>query len=464
MRYLFAPIPFTGHVNPGLPIARELVRRGHDVRWYSSPRFKRAIESIGARWVPLRHALPLDEERLSEMWPARPSEGIAQMQHDSKNVFIEFIRGALVDLEEELRREPADVVIADNGSAVVEAIHRKLGIPWAVYGMSVIAMSSRDTAPFGLALQPSSTPLGRMRNKFLNWLVERVIFREASDYNQQLRREVGLPPLRRSIFDFAKDADLYLQSGVPSFDYPRTDLPDNVHFIGAPIPEPPAHWTPPSWWGQVSRSPFRGQVSDFTRANRDLTPTTPATWGQVSGKPIVLVTQGTINNDFDQLIRPAIRALADENVLVIVTTGSKDPEKVEIDPLPANVRVERFIPYAHLMPHVDLLLTNGGFGSIQIALAHGVPVVAIGKTEEKPEIANRVNYAGVGIGLKVLIPTETQIREAVRTVLSVPAYAARAEAMRYELSGLDAAKIGADLLEELAGRCDVEEDALEQSA
>jgi UDP:flavonoid glycosyltransferase YjiC (YdhE family) len=89
--------------------------------------------------------------------------------------------------------------------------------------------------------------------------------------------------------------------------------------------------------------------------------------------------------------------------------------------------------------------------------------VAIGKTEEKPEIANRVNYAGVGIGLKVLIPTETQIREAVRTVLSVPAYAARAEAMRYELSGLDAAKIGADLLEELAGRCD-EEDALEQSA
>jgi UDP:flavonoid glycosyltransferase YjiC (YdhE family) len=62
--------------------------------------------------------------------------------------------------------------------------------------------------------------------------------------------------------------------------------------------------------------------------------------------------------------------------------------------------VERFIPYAHLMPHVDLLLTNGGFGSIQIALAHGVPVVTIGNTEEKPEIANRVNYAGVGIGLK----------------------------------------------------------------
>ena len=132
MRYLFAPIPFTGHVNPGLPIARELVRRGHDVRWYSTPRFKRAIESIGARYVPLRKALPLDEERLDVMWPKRPASGIAQMQHDIKHVFVEFIRGALVDLESELHSEPADVLVADNAGAVVEALHQKLGTPWAV--------------------------------------------------------------------------------------------------------------------------------------------------------------------------------------------------------------------------------------------------------------------------------------------------------------------------------------------
>lgn len=434
MRYLFAPIPVTGHVNPGLPIARELVRRGHDVRWYSTQRFRRAIDSIGARWVPLRHALPIDEENF-DMWPERPAEGIAQLQHDIKNLFIEFIRGAIVDLEQELHREPADVIVGDNGSAVVEAVHQKLGIPWAVYGMSVLTLSSRDTAPFGLALSPSTTRLGRLRNRFLYWLVDRVIFREATRYNAQLRRDLGIPPLRRSIFDFAKDADLYLQSGVPSFDYPRTDLPDNVHFIGAPIPEPPSGWTPPSWWGQTS------------------------------AKRVVLVTQGTINNDFDQLIRPAIRALTDLDVLVVVTTGSRNPEDVQIERLPANVRVERFIPYAHLMPHVDLLLTNGGYGSIQIALAHGVPIIAIGKTEEKPEIANRVQWSGVGIGLKVRIPTEDQIRNAVQTVLHTPTYAARAEALRYELAGLDAARIGADLLEELAGSCDVqEEEALERSA
>jgi UDP:flavonoid glycosyltransferase YjiC (YdhE family) len=67
--------------------------------------------------------------------------------------------------------------------------------------------------------------------------------------------------------------------------------------------------------------------------------------------------------------------------------------------------------------------------------------------------------------LKVLVPTATQIRDAVRAVLNVLTYAARAEAMRYELSGLDAATIGADLLEELASASTVEDaEALERSA
>ena len=421
MRYLFAPMPATGHVNPGLPLAKALVQRGHDVRWYSIPRFKKAIESVGARFVPFRNATTLDEEKLESMFPDRPRGGLAQLRYDIKNIFVAAMPGMLRDCEEELRREPADVIIGDNASAVVEALHARLGIPWAVYGITVLSIPSRDTAPFGLALLPSSTPLGRMRNRLLYKLVDGVIFREANEHNETLRREVGLPPLRSSIFDFSRRADLYLQASVPSFEYPRTDMPENVHFIGATVPEAPANWTPPSWWGEMQN------------------------------RKVVLVTQGTINNDYDQLIRPAIRALSSEDVFVVVTTGSKPASAVGIAPLPWNVRVEKYIPYAHLMPHVDLLLTNGGYGSIQIALAHGVPVVAIGKTEEKPEIANRVQWSGVGVGLKVRIPTEGQIRKAVSHVLRTPTYAARAEAMAYELSGLDAARVGADLLEELAG-------------
>lgn len=309
-----------------------------------------------------------------------------------------------------------------------EAVHARYDIAWAVYGVSVLTTSSRDTAPFGLALKPDATPLGRLRNRILTKLVDRVIFGAANQHNARLRRRLNLPPLGKSIMDFTRDADLYLQGSVASFEYPRTDMPANLQFIGAPMPQAPADWIRPAWWHELDRH------------------------------RVVLVTQGTINNDYDQLIRPAIRALADEGVLVIVTTGSKPPSAVGLDrPLPPNVIIEQFIPYAHLMPKVDLLVTNGGYGSIQIALSHGVPVVAIGKTEEKPEIANRVEWSGVGVGVKALIPTETQIRDAVQTVLTDMTYKARANAIRYEMSGLDAATRGADLLEQLAG---VEEPAI----
>ena len=422
MRFLFAAFPVTGHVNPGLPIARELVSRGHDVRWYSTQRFRRAIEATGARWVPFRAATSIDEEWMSEQFPGRPSGGIAQLQFDVEHVFINMIPGALLDLEHELAKEPADVIVSDNAFAPAGLIRERKGTPWAVYGINPLSIPSVDTAPFGLALMPSSTWLGRLRNKFLYWLVDNVIFRKARNRYQQIRRDLGMPHARKSIFGFTRKSDLYLQGSVPSFEYPRTDMPHQVRFIGASIPPAPLGWQQPEWWRELDSPP-----------------------------PVVLVTQGTINNDFDQLIRPAIRALADQHVQVLVTTGSRPVSDVAIDPLPPNVRVERFVPYAELMPKVDLLLTNGGYGSIQIALAHGVPVVAIGKTEDKAEIANRIEWSGVGAGLKVLVPTEEQIRDAVRRVLTTPTYAARAEAIRYEMAGLDAGITGAELLEELAG-------------
>jgi MGT family glycosyltransferase len=420
--FLFAVFPVTGHVNPGLPIARELVARGHRVRWHSTPRFKRAIETTGARWLPYERALQIDEERVEAMFPDRPAAGIAQLRFDIERVFVEIVRGQMRDLAIELDREPADVIVGDSTAAVGGFVKEITGTKWAVYGISPIAMPSIDTAPFGLGILPSRSVLGRLRNRFLYWLVDEVIFRRANELHQEMRSDFGLPPSNRSLFDVARDADLYLQSTTPSFEYPRTDMPAHVRFIGASIPQPPAGWQPPSWWSELD-----------------------------GRRRVVLLTQGTINNDYNQLIRPAIRALAKENCIVIVTTGSHPPEDLKIDPLPANVRVERFIPYAHLMPKVDLLVTNGGYGSIQIALAHGVPVVAIGKTEEKPEIVNRVRWSRVGVGLKVLIPSETQIRNAVAEVMGDLSYRLKAEVLSEEMAGLDAATTGADLLEELAG-------------
>jgi UDP:flavonoid glycosyltransferase YjiC (YdhE family) len=118
--------------------------------------------------------------------------------------------------------------------------------------------------------------------------------------------------------------------------------------------------------------------------------------------------------------------------------------------LPANARVERFIPYAHLLPRVSAMITNCGYGGVQLALAHGVPLIGAGTTEEKPEIANRIAWSGVGLNLKSKAPPPERLRQAVRTVLGDPRYRQRAQALQAEIARYDAPARAASLLEQLA--------------
>jgi UDP:flavonoid glycosyltransferase YjiC (YdhE family) len=56
-KVLFFNIPAHGHVNPTLPIVKELVQRGHQVVYHDSLSFEQAIKATGAefRHYPLRH-------------------------------------------------------------------------------------------------------------------------------------------------------------------------------------------------------------------------------------------------------------------------------------------------------------------------------------------------------------------------------------------------------------------------
>ena len=124
------------------------------------------------------------------------------------------------------------------------------------------------------------------------------------------------------------------------------------------------------------------------------------------------VSQGTIDNkDFDRLVRPTLDALADRDVLVVVATGGRPV--AELGELPANARAAEFLPYDLLLPKTDVFVTNAGFGGVQYALSHGVPIVAAGDTEDKPEVSMRAEWAGVGVNLRTGTPTPDAIGAAV---------------------------------------------------
>jgi UDP:flavonoid glycosyltransferase YjiC (YdhE family) len=169
-------------------------------------------------------------------------------------------------------------------------------------------------------------------------------------------------------------------------------------------------------------------------------------------RKVILVTQGTLSNhDFTELVAPTLAALAEEpDVLVVATAGGRSTETIP-GPIPDNARLSDYLPMEWLLPHVDVLVTNGGYGTVNQALGHGVPIVAAGSTEDKPDTGARVAWSGAGIDLQTVRPTPEVIRAAVRCLLDDPRYRLRADALATEFAAVDTTAEILSVLTELAG-------------
>nr|BAA83130.1 NGT [Lentzea aerocolonigenes] len=405
-RVLVATTPGDGHVNPMVPVAQEMVSRGHEVRWYTGKAFRSTVERTGARHEPMRDAHDFGGMPREEAFPQHAGlTGITGMIAGFRDIFIEPAADQMTDLLALLEDFPADVLVTDETFFGAGFVSERTGIPVAWIATSIYVFSSRDTAPLGLGLPPSSSRLGRLRNTVLKQLTDRVVMRDLRRHADVVRDRVGLPRIRKGAFEnIMRTPDLYLLGTVPSFEYPRGDMPPEVRFVGPFVSPAPPDFTPPAWWGELD-----------------------------SGRPVVHVTQGTVGQRRGTLLLPAIRALAAEDVLVVATTGAP----LELEPMPANVRVERFIPHHALLPHVDAMVTNGGYGGVNTALAHGVPLV-VARTEEKHEVAARVSWSGAGVHLKKRRLSERDIRRAVRAVLDEPRFRVHAARLRDEYAARDA--------------------------
>jgi UDP:flavonoid glycosyltransferase YjiC (YdhE family) len=148
----------------------------------------------------------------------------------------------------------------------------------------------------------------------------------------------------------------------------------------------------------------------------------PAWWSDLDGtRSVVHVTQGTVaNTDYDQVIAPTLRALADDDVLLVVATGGRPLDT--LPRLPANARAATYLPYDELLPRTSVFVTNGGYGGVQYALRYGVPIVATGGKEDKPEVGARVAWSGVGRRIRSERPSPRALRRDILAVLNEPRY------------------------------------------
>jgi UDP:flavonoid glycosyltransferase YjiC (YdhE family) len=221
------------------------------------------------------------------------------------------------------------------------------------------------------------------------------------------------------ILDWPRHADAIAQFTVPRFEYPRADAPPTLHFVG-PLSATGSQAPRPPWWADLDGS-----------------------------APVVHVTQGTVANlDYRQIIAPTLEAHADDDVLVVVSTGGRPLDT--LPPLPANARVAEYLPYDELLPKTAVYVTNGGYGGVQYALRYGVPIVTSGGKEDKPEVAARVAWAGAGRRVRSETPSPAAVGAAVRSVLQEPGYRTKARAIAAEMASSGGVTRLAELVDELA--------------
>ena len=137
----------------------------------------------------------------------------------------------------------------------------------------------------------------------------------------------------------------------------------------------------------------------------------------------MVVSQGTVDNrDPEKLFVPALTALAGTGHLVVACTGHRNTGALRERFPQGNVIVEDWVDFDALLPHADVFITNGGYGSIMQAIMAEVPIVSAGKSEAKNDINARLAYRHLGYDLKTERPEPTPIAAAVRHVLADPAY------------------------------------------
>ena len=142
----------------------------------------------------------------------------------------------------------------------------------------------------------------------------------------------------------------------------------------------------------------------------------------------IYFTLGTIfNRECGDLFTRVLEGLSPLGVEVVVSVG-RNLDPAELAPQPPNVRVERHVDQAEVLPRCGAVVSHGGSGSVLAALAHGLPSVLLPIGADQPENADRCAELGVARVLDAVRATPADVRAAILALDGCRAPAARIQA------------------------------------
>jgi UDP:flavonoid glycosyltransferase YjiC (YdhE family) len=177
----------------------------------------------------------------------------------------------------------------------------------------------------------------------------------------------------------------------------------------------------------------------------------PAWLTALPERPTVAVSLGLSFSTAPALFRAIIEALEGLDVNGVVTVGTElDPN--ELGKVPANIRVERYVPGSLLLPHCQAVVFHGGFNSLHATLWHGLPAVVVPlEGGDQGFTAERLAELGAGCHVPGPVPSVEALRSAIDRVLSEPSYTIVARELQAEMLALPPLDEAVERMEMLVG-------------
>ena len=341
-RIAFFCIPAHGHTNPMLPVAAELVRRGHTVRFYSFggtgglPDFSEKIRKTGAEFVPC-----------DAYMPAVSAEEVAGLKRVSiTEMNVQAIRITLAMdafLDAEFKTFRPDVVYTDSacfwGKLNAWKHHVPMVVSTSTFAFNQLSSTYMKHPPAEIADMVFGLPrIGKA-------------LKSMEPYGYRVKN-----PLTLVQSDNKTDSVVYTSRRFQPF---AESFSGHYAFVGPLV--------------------FSDAVPDKKKA-----------------RPLVYISLGTVINERPDFYGKCIEALKDMDVDVLISCGmALDRKKLGV--LPENVRVEPYVDQLDVLSRADVFLTHCGMNSVSESLYMATPMVLYPQTGEQYAVAQRAAELGAGV-------------------------------------------------------------------
>lgn len=408
----FGVLPFTGtgHLNPLIALAQELVRHGHRVTFFERPRIRERVERAGLEFVPVCSDRPATEKAPEVRRGIRAE--LAMLRFNLYRVSR--------DIEQYLRETPAELQRAGINALLVNeiavtgpTIAEQMRLPYFLLSTSVPHNCGWDVYPWYAGYRYRRSPFSMLERRLLeiSAVCVRGPIRMMLD---QYRRSAGLGSLSTMQKKYPPLAQI---TQLPQcLDFPGARLPENCYYSGP--------------WIDADGRP----EVDFP-------------WEKLDGRPIAYVSLGTTRNVQARILRLIAEACDRLEVQVVISLGGRFTPEAFAD-LSGNPLVVSFAPQMELLRRSRVVITHGGPNTVFESLMEGKPLVAIPLAYDQPAVSARAAAAGAARVLPVMRLSALGIRDVVTAVLEDSACREAAMALRTQIRAARGAERAVEIIED----------------